>query len=331
MTTATINLDLQDTLGQVFGENATWLRHLESIIAWEQAHEAELTADPRSGWTWQEVSTPTHVLNKLLTEQIIRLTSQSHRFTRYCLTDRATTEEFLSGFGNEEEVPPVDVKSLFRDVVGHERAKKMLRLIIEAHDSKTGKPRRAGALLVGPPGSAKSALCEDIQKLPGSHYYSCASSITRSGIVSFVLSEKPRFLILDELDKIDRHDIAPLHALMESGVVTRLQAKSIGRVTLTTKVFATANETRPIPAAILSRFMVLPIPGYSPETFLKIVPVILRRKYGYGPILAGLIARAVVLHSTDVRDAQHIADIINGDPDLVPDVVRALWPASSFS
>ncbi len=75
--------------------------------------------------------------------------------------------------------------------------------------------------MAGPPATAKSLFLEALGQLPGAQY-ALGGSSSRAGIADFLINFQPRFLIIDELDKMKREDFSVLLSLMQSGVVARL-------------------------------------------------------------------------------------------------------------
>ncbi len=76
--------------------------------------------------------------------------------------------------------------------------------------------------MAGPPATAKSLFLEALGDLPGAQY-ALGGSSSRAGIADFLINFQPRFLIIDELDKMKGEDFSVLLSLMQSGVVARLK------------------------------------------------------------------------------------------------------------
>jgi Holliday junction DNA helicase RuvB len=196
--------------------------------------------------------------------------------------------------GNQVVPPPIPA-NLFADVEGHDGPKKLLLAALHS-------PRPVHVLLVGPPGTGKSQLLQDIAKLPSSRY-AVGGATTSSGLVAYLL-EKPetRFLVIDELDKADPADLYALYSLMESGTVTRLQHGHSELERRTVWVFAAANDTSALPPALASRFVRLDSPPYSEEQTRQITERVLVKREGLSPARAREIAAATAARSRDPRD-----------------------------
>jgi DNA replicative helicase MCM subunit Mcm2 (Cdc46/Mcm family) len=92
-------------------------------------------------------------------------------------------------------------------------------------------------LLCGPPASAKSLFIRSLTKLERS-YYAVGSSSTKSGIFDYLSEYRPRYFIVDELEKMNRKDQTSLLNLMESGILSDLKHNQKRLTQLKTSVFA---------------------------------------------------------------------------------------------
>jgi len=218
--------------------------------------------------------------------------------------------------------PPMTFDRLFEYVVGHENAKMLMRYSLASDEP-------VHVLLIGPVGTAKSMMLDDVAGLPNAEQY-VGSTTTKSGLVGMLVAQRPRYLILDELDKADPTDMSPLLNLMEGGMVTRLQHRVQERVRIRTSVFGGANDTKRIPAPILSRFLQVNVPGYSPAEFIEVsIAVLLRRVPDMGYEQARNIAEEAVRYTTDIRDAVKVGRLTQRHPERVLQVVRAMWPKAA--
>jgi len=320
-----VDYGLQNEIVDHLQANPEHERALLEMADWEEAHERELGLYESAGWTWADVHTPPSTVNVLIAAGIVDLVYDSRSTKHYRLQSRTDT---LAAIGSsktpvwEVGVNPDDdssVAALFALVAGHERAKQLLRYAVKA-------PKPVHSLLYGPPGTAKSLMLGDIGSLAGAQFY-VGSTTSRSGLVGLLLKEKPRFLCLDELDKMRSEDTTVLLNLMETGMVTRLQnrGRDNEKVTMVTKVFAAANDLARISAPLLSRFARLHIPAYTKAEFLEVASKVLEVREGCTPRLGEIIARSLAPHSLDIRDAVRVARMANGDHRRVPDIVQTLF------
>ena len=89
-------------------------------------------------------------------------------------------------------------------------------------------------------------------KLKDSYFIDC-SNATNSGIIDYIFEMKPKYFLLDELDKISKKDqIFPLN-VMETGIVSETKYNKIRKMEIKTSVFVTSNNVEKIIAPLQSR------------------------------------------------------------------------------
>jgi holliday junction DNA helicase RuvB len=201
-------------------------------------------------------------------------------------------------------------RSRFDTIVGRPDIKKIFISAI-----KSSQP--VHILLVGPAGSAKTMfLTEMLQFLRGS-YFVVASNATKAGLVSQLFERRPRFLLLDELEKMKDSDQTSLLHLMETGIIAETKVNKTRQMQLTSWVFATANSCQTIIKPLLSRFLVLEIPEYTFQEFMKIA-IFRLKKEKVGEKTAIMIAEKVwnELKSKDIRDVVKLGRLTSDSKDL---------------
>jgi replication-associated recombination protein RarA len=100
---------------------------------------------------------------------------------------------------------------LSENIIGYDNIKRLFRMALESNDHTT-----TSILLSGPPASAKTLFLQCLMRLNGFYFIDC-SNATKSGLVDYMFSNKPKYLLLDELDKLSRKDQTFLLNLMETG------------------------------------------------------------------------------------------------------------------
>src|SRR5215204_759395 len=105
---------------------------------------------------------------------------------------------------------------LFDDIVGFEDVKALFKMAIRAE-------RPVHLLLCGPPSSGKSLFMSSLTRLQRS-YYAVGSSSTKSGIFDYLFEHRPRYFVVDELEKMNKKDQTSLLNLMESGILSELNS-----------------------------------------------------------------------------------------------------------
>jgi len=186
--------------------------------------------------------------------------------------------------------------SRFEEIIGHDDIK---QIFVKAIYSK----RPVHLLLIGPPGSAKTMFLTEIMRHYKAAYFVVGSNTTKAGLLNQLFERRPRFLLIDELEKMSVTDQTSLLHLMETGIISETKINKTRQMELTSWVFATANSCQKIIEPLLSRFIVLEIPEYTFEQFTEIA---VRRltKEKVDKQVASVIAERVwnELDSRDIRD-----------------------------
>jgi Holliday junction DNA helicase RuvB len=185
----------------------------------------------------------------------------------------------------------------FKEITGHNDIKNILN---KALFSK----RPVHILFVGKPGSAKTMfLTEIMQQYPKTSYFVVGGNTTKAGLVNQLFESRPRYLLIDELDKMNYNDQTALLHLMETGIISETKIRKTRQMNLESWVFATANSCEKIIGPLVSRFVVLEVPEYTFWEFAEI-SVTRLSKEGVDERIARIIAEKVwnELDSRDIRD-----------------------------
>jgi len=278
----------------------------ETIIEWERTHPQKNEYD---GFEWHTVFGDPRTLNSLVTKRILRVVFKSNKCCLYRVTDLKALEKALAdyegSFTQEIEIEKLDFSQLFQSIVGHEDKKEIIIRSLTAE-----KP--VHCLLYGTVASAKTLFLEELSRLPHSRFI-LGSSLTKAGIFDVLFNERPKYLIIDELDKIDdAENLSALLSLMHKGYVTETKYRRHRTVRLKTWVFASANDITRIPRELLSRFTLLKFRDYTPDEYREVVVNVLKDQEGVNENLGVYIAEQVLnrLNSRDVRDAIKIARLL---------------------
>lgn len=187
-------------------------------------------------------------------------------------------------------------KTVFDEIIGHHSIKTIFN---KALLSK----RPVHILLVGKPGTAKTMFLTEIMRGIKESYFIIGSNTTKSGLVNQLFEKQPKYLLIDELDKMSGKDQVSLLHLMESGIISETKVKKTRQLELTSWVIATANSVGKIIEPLLSRFVVLEVPEYTFEEFTNIA-ISRLSKENVDQYVARVIAEKVwyELASRDIRD-----------------------------
>jgi MoxR-like ATPase len=204
---------------------------------------------------------------------------------------------------------------LFDDIVGFDDVKSLFEMAIKAE-------RPVHLLLCGPPASAKSLFMRSLTKLERS-YYAVGTSSTKSGIFDYLFEHRPRYFIIDELEKMNKKDQTSLLNLMESGILSELKHNQQRTTQLKTWIFASCNSTDKLLQPLLSRFRDIHFKPYAEEEFVNIVVNVLDREEGIDSDIALLIADGVFnrLKSSNIRECVRIARLARNDSDQVNKII----------
>ena len=101
-------------------------------------------------------------------------------------------------------------------------------------------------LLVGSPGSAKTMFLTEFMRREKSSYFIVGSNTTKAGLVNQLFERRPKFLLIDELEKMSITDQTALLHLMETGIVSETKINKTRQMEISSWVFATANSCEKI-------------------------------------------------------------------------------------
>ena len=207
----------------------------------------------------------------------------------------------------------------FADIYGYDNIKKLFRMALESNHT-------CSILLTGPPASAKTLFLQSLMKLKDSYFIDC-SNATKSGIVDYVFEQKPKYLLLDELDKLSRKDQTFLLNLMETGIVSETKYNKTRRMEIKTSVFATSNSVEKIIATLQSRFFIVKLEAYTYEQFYGItVRLLTSNQYNVDEEITKATADAVWNTSKNIRDSIKIARMAKSVGDVYWLVTTFLGP-----
>jgi len=75
-------------------------------------------------------------------------------------------------------------------------------------------------LLVGSPASAKTMFLTEVMRVFKSSLFVVGSNTTKAGLVNQLFEKRPKFLLIDELEKMNNTDQISLLHLMETGIIS---------------------------------------------------------------------------------------------------------------
>lgn len=311
----------------LFTENPGWLEVLAEALQVEKDKEREYQEKGYGvfpGFQWYDVHTSRLTLNSMVAAKLLDITLSTRSSTYFRVRNPELITEALEFFLKKEEQKQAEVikeipEDLFANIVGHGNIKTLLRFTIEAESP-------AHILLSGPPASSKTLFLLELNRLPDS-YYALAPTLTEAGLSNLLFIYRPRFLIIDEVDRLPGSELGQLNSLMATGRVVETKWGKTRTVELNTKVFAAGIRVNRLPQDLLSRFIRLKFPSYSEAEFISVGTTVLTTREGIVPERAEEIARAVwQMHGeqSDIRQVVSIARLSGGDPKKVKEVLSTI-------
>jgi Holliday junction DNA helicase RuvB len=206
--------------------------------------------------------------------------------------------------------------NLFADIYGCDDIKKLFRMALESNHN-------CSILLTGPPASAKTLFLQSLMKLKDSYFIDC-SNATRSSVVDYVFEHKPKYLLLDELDKLSRKDQTFLLNLIETGIVSEIKHNKTRTMKIRTSIVATSNNVEKIIPPLQSRFFILKLQAYTYEQFYHItVKLLTSSHYKVDEEISKAVTEVVWNTSRNIRESIRIARISKSVEDVN-------WLATAF-
>ena len=149
-------------------------------------------------------------------------------------------------------------------------------------------------------------------------YFTLGSHSTKAGMLDYLFNNRPRNLIVDEIEYMAIKDQAALLSLMETGILSETKYEKTRKSVMRTWVFASCNNEKKLLTPLLSRFFVLYFKKYDYSAFEKISNHILIRECNLSSEISTLIASLVwnKLKSRDIRDCIKIGRICKNKDDV---------------
>jgi Holliday junction DNA helicase RuvB len=194
---------------------------------------------------------------------------------------------------------------MFEDIVGYDHIERLFRMALES-DSTTH------ILLTGPPASAKTMFLTSLLRSLKNAYFIDGGNTTKAGIIDYLFESRPRYLLIDEIDKLAPKHQTFLLNLMEGGILSETKFGKTREAKMNISVFATSNNTRNLSAALLSRFFVVELEPYTYDEFHQITARLLRHQGKIVPTIAG----AIWVTSKNLRDCVRIGALARTEEDV---------------
>lgn len=272
------------------------------------------------GWEWHEVHTAPQTLNKMVTAKVLDIAYSSRSSTHYRVRNPEIIEEALTTLAEPEEelLKPEIPGNLFESIVGHNNIKTIVKYAIDSE-----KPTHL--LFQGVPSSAKTLFLLNLSQLPNS-YYCLAQTVTGAGLADILFTTRPKFLLVDEIDRLSPDNIGVLNSLMATGVISESKIGKTRMMELNTKVFAAGIRIQKLPRDLLSRFITLRFKPYTESQFIEVCTSILPKEScdAEAARLIGSQIWQLYGSDSDIRKAVQVARLSNGDITKIREIIRVL-------
>ena len=274
------------------------------------------------GLEWFEVQTNARYLNSLVERGLLRINFKSKSSTNYVLEDLELTDKVLRRIvGESVDLNLTEPEDRLPDdflatLVGYDDLKEIVLRGLRAE-----KPLHL--LLIGPPASGKSVLLAEVGRLARSRF-ALGGGSTKAGITELLAEQRPRYLIIDEIDKAESEDLSTLLSLMESGLVSITEGPRQEQIRVKTWVFAGGNSLKGIAPELASRFLIKHMEPYTRDDFVLVAEKVLTMRENTTPDIAKLIAAVVARRSLDIRDVVKLRRLMQAQTPAEADHVERL-------
>ncbi len=318
------NVEEELRLHQLLYPHEDWHETLKEALKVEKEEEERYQTagyGKYPGWEWYAVHTPAPTLNKMVTEKILDITLSTRSGTHFKVREPELVEKLIKQLEEPSLQPPPSSmpEDLLSTIVGHDNIKTIVKYAIDAE-------KAVHLLFSGPPASAKTLFLMELARLPES-YYCLAQTTSQAGLANLLFTYQPRYLLIDEIDRLTGEHVGVLNSLMATGIISESKFGKTRRMNLPTKVFAAGIKIHTLPTDLLSRFTQLKFAAYTEEEFGWVAVRVLTTMENTSAELAGAIAKGVWNRSqtaSDVRQCVQLARLSGGDPAKAVEILRVL-------
>jgi Holliday junction DNA helicase RuvB len=302
--------------------NPEWVDILQDALALQKKKEVEYAARECSwlGFEWFDVHASPQMLKKMVTSRLLNVTFSSHSSTHYMVADADLVREAIQAIS--EPTQPVERRApddLFDSIVGYSDVKTLIHYALEAD-----KP--AHVLFSGPPASAKTMFLLELRRLPQA-YYALAATLTAAGLADILFLYEPRFILIDEVERLSPEHIGVLNSLMATGIISETKHGRTRELELDTRVFAAGIEVGKLPQDLLSRFTKLHFSPYTEQEFIEVSQRVLTTREDTSLEDSEYIAHAMWQthgQNADIRQCVQVARLSRGERQRIDAVLKAL-------
>lgn len=205
--------------------------------------------------------------------------------------------------------------TIFDEIIGYDDIKKILKNMVDSEHP-------VSILLDGSAGCGKSMFLKAIEKAHLEEtYYIDGSKATKAGIFNVLMEDeenKIRFLIIDEIDKLNIDDQESLLTLMEDGRLIQTQKNGTFSKTYDNlSVIAASNDKSNMLEPLLTRFFKIKIKDYTSSQFREIGEKVLAQYKLSNNVIDYIITKVLQQPKPNIRTIKQIAKLCNNDINMV--------------
>lgn len=216
-------------------------------------------------------------------------------------------------------------------VIGYNSIKNLINAVLRNKNRK-----KTHLMIAGAPGTSKTVFLQTIlnslkQELYNVHYLD-STTLTSSGVIEYLFKFKVEYLLLDEIDKLEKQHQNTFLNLCESGILQETKSKKIRSQDMTnTIIITTANYLEKIIKPLKTRFLILEIPEYTQDQFYDIGQKLLISQYGKTAKIAFYIVDQIWKiyqvkrnEKPNLRQAVQVATLTDNDRETIDPILRGI-------
>ena len=176
-------------------------------------------------------------------------------------------------------------------------------------------------VLDGPAGTGKSMFLHDINRFYPNSVYINGSKCTKAGLFKILFEDEKnqiKFLLINEIDKMDNDTQETLLDLLEEGIVSETLKSNVREKRYTDiSVFATSNDIENLIYPLQTRFFKVRVKAYTKAQFREIGEKVLEQYSLYPTIIDYIITKVVEQPKPNIRTLKQIGKLCNNSAQMV--------------
>lgn len=204
---------------------------------------------------------------------------------------------------------------IFEDIIGYHDIKKIMRNMLSSEHP-------ISILLDGSAGCGKSMFLKNVEQFNAENsVYVDGSKATKAGIFGRLFADtenKIKYLIIDEIDKLNVNDQESLLTLIEDGRVIQTQKNgTMSKQYSNLSVIAASNVKDDILEPLLTRFYKIKIKDYTESQFKEIGFKVLPKYNLSHRVIEHIVESVWKQEQPNIRTCKQLAKLCNNDIEMV--------------